>query len=346
MNRKGITRRSFLIGSAAAVSALHGASCCTMFDAWAARKAHPLRIAVEFNDHAACAYVGMDRGIYKENGCEVEVYESYITGAALAGALTKGNTSAAYICLIPAIHAYANGGAPIRVVCGTHLYGYGLAVHPETIVSLEDIAKPEVRIGCLREGTSVDAVMHRTIERFGLDAREIVPRVKRMGPAAAVMAASTGQLDAVFLPEHWLTMAESHGFSILLTARDAWPGMIGSVLVVREERIRDTPQMVRNLVRSTKKATEWIRTHPRESARIVARHLSFESERTRLMDLIEGREEYSITPDLVVRSMKNLDYSTAVDAGVVQAMIDNAARLGNIKRSFAAEKILDLRFLG
>ena len=278
VKKSGITRRNFLIGLAAGAAPLLGGPHLK-FDAWAAKEVSQLKIAVEFNDHAASAYVAIDKKLYEAEGLNVHAYESYATGAALASALTQGAISAAYICLIPAINAYANGGVPIKVVCGTHLYGYGLAVNPEKIKRVKDLETPGIRIGCLPEGTAVDTVMHRTMEKFNLNKKQVLSQTKRMGPAKAILAVRAKLVDAFFLPEHWATMADRYGFPMLLTAKDVWPGMIGSVVVVKKELIRDEPETVRKLVRATKNATDWMPGHPEESAQITARYLSFENEK-------------------------------------------------------------------
>lgn len=46
-----------------------------------------------------------------------------------------------------------------------------------------------------------------------------------------------------------------------------------------------------------------------------------------------------------MRSMGRLEYTTAVDPGVVQDVIDYMAELGYIRSRFEAKDILDLGFL-
>ena len=89
----------------------------------------PIRIAVEFTTHSACAHIANQMGWYEEEGLNITSYESYIPGMALAAALAKGDIDAAYICLIPAINARANAHLPIKIVAGIHKYGYGFVVN-------------------------------------------------------------------------------------------------------------------------------------------------------------------------------------------------------------------------
>jgi len=308
-------------------------------------KTAPISVAVEFMDHAAAAYIAQDKGWFEEEGLDLSAYESYVTGMALASALARGDIEVAYMCLVPAINVYANAGVPIKIVAGTHRAGYGLVVNPDKIKTVEDLEKPDVRIGCVREGGAVDVLLQRTIDRYGLDRNGVSSRVRRMNPPKQVLAIQTGQLDAAFLPEQWATMAEDLGFRMLLTSQDVWPDMQGSVLVVKEELIEEHPEIVNRLVKTSQKATDWINQHPDEAAAIMARQLSVTGQTVLPAKAADVAAKFEITPEVLLRSMGRLEYTTAVDPSMVQEMIDYMAGMGYIKNSFEAEDILDLRFL-
>jgi NitT/TauT family transport system substrate-binding protein len=303
-----------------------------------APKEAPMGMAVEFMDHAACAYVSRDKGWFEEAGLKLTAYESFETGMALAAALARDDIQVAYLCLVPAINVYANGGVPIKIVAGTHKYGYGLVVDPARIKTVNDLENPGIRLGCVREGGAVDVLMHRTIDKYGLDEAKVLANVQRMSPMQLVLAVKAGQLDAAFLPEQWATMTEGYGFSMLLTSQDIWPDMPGSVLVVKQSLIDDHPETVQKLVKVTQTATDWINEHPEEAAEVVARQLQAAGSEIDAAQL-------EITPEVLLRSMGRLEYTTDIDPQMVQQTIDYVASLGYIKSSFKAEDILDLSFL-
>lgn len=305
----------------------------------------PIGMAVEFMDHAASAYLAQDKGWFEEEGLNLSAYESYVTGMALASALARGDIGVAYMCLVPAINAYANAGVPIKIVAGTHRAGYGLVVNPDRIGAVEDLEQPDVRIGCVREGGAVDVLLQRTIDKYGLDRDEILSRVQRMNPPKQVLAIQTGQIDAAFLPEQWATMAEDFGFRMLLTSQDIWPEMQGSVLVVKEELLEEHPEIVSKLVGTSQRATDWINQHPDEGATIMARQLSVTGQTVLPAEAAEVAARFEITPEVLLRSMGRLEYTTAVDPSMVQEVIDYMAELGYIKSGFKAEALLDLSFV-
>ena len=309
------------------------------------KESAPIGVAVEFNDHAAAAYVAQDKGWFEEEGLDLSACESYVTGMALASALARGDIEVAYVCLVPAINAYANAGVPIKIVAGTHWAGYGLVVNPDKIGAVEDLEKPDVRIGCVREGGAVDVLLQRTIDKYGLDRDEVLSRVQRMNPPKQVLAIQTGQIDAAFLPEHWATMAEILGFRMLLTSQDVWPEMQGSVLVVKEELLEEHPEVVSKLVGTSQRATDWINQHPDEAADIMARQLSVTGQTVLPAKAAEVAAKFEITPEVLLRSMGRLEYTTAVDPSMVQEVIDYMAELGYIKSRFEAQDILDLSFV-
>ena len=302
-------------------------------------------MAVEFMDHAACAYISQDKGWFEEAGLNVTAYESYITGMALSSALTRGDIQVAYMCLVPAINAYANAEVPIKIVAGTHKYGYGLVVNPEKIKNVKDLEQPGMRIGCVREGGAVDVLLHKTIDTYSLNEENILGNVQRMNPPKLALSIKLDQLDAAFMPEQWATMAEGYGFEMLLISQDIWPDMQGSVLVVRENLINDSPDTVKKLIEVSQKAIDWGNNNPEEAATIVANQMNSAGGNLYPSEQIEAVTKLEITPDVLLRSMKRLDYTSDIDPKMVQEIIDYIAELEYITNGFSAMDILDSRFI-
>jgi len=275
-------------------------------------------MAVEFNDHAACAYVAKENNWYEDEEINLTTYESYATGMQLTSALARGDIQVAYICLSPAILAYSRG-VPLVIVSGTHKHGYGLVASPD-ITNISDLNG--ATIGCVREGGMVDILLNRMIREY--DLKDV--QIQRMEPLKQVIALETGRIDAAFLPEHHATAAESNGFNMLITSHELWDDMQGSVLIVKQELIEDDPETVRKLVRVTQKATDRVNENPDEAAMILA-------------------EELDSDPAIIKKSMSRLNYTTRIDAASVQEMIDYMVELGYIEEGMRAEDMLDTTFL-
>jgi len=298
----------------------------------------PIGIAVEFNNHAACAYIADAKGWFEEEGLElVPVFQIYESGAVIAAALTRGDIQIGYIGLTGAIMTYARG-VPIKVVAGIHKYGYGLVAKPE-LKEIEDLHGKT--IGCLREGTVTDLLLNLMIDKYHLEDVTIL----RMSPTEEVIALVTGRLDAAFLPEQHATMAEFQGFPVLINSQDLWPGMQGDVLVVRTDLLEKNPDLVKRLVEVTQKATAWINEHRDETAEIMARQLQAAGEKISPAKEVEFATSLEITPEVISRSMDRVQYTTSIDPAVVQDTIDYMVELGYIKEGIKAIDILDLTYL-
>ena len=321
----------FLIGALVIITLMGGS--CYYKDA-----EKPIGIAVEFNNHAACAYIADAKGWFEEEGLGLlPIFQIYESGAAVAAALTRGDIQVGYMGLTGAIMTYARG-VPIKVIAGVHKYGYGLVAKPE-LKEVEDLHGKT--IGCLREGTVTDLLLNLMIDRYHLENVTIL----RMSPSEDVIALITGRLDAAFLPEQHATMAESSGFPILINSQDLWPGMQGDVLVVRTDLLEDNPDLVKRLVKVTQKATAWINEHRDETAEIMARQLQAAGERTFLAKEAELAANLEITPEVISRSMDRIEYATSIDPVVVQDTIDYIVELGYIKEESKAADIIDLTYL-
>ncbi|MCK5583335.1 MAG: ABC transporter substrate-binding protein [Elusimicrobiales bacterium] len=297
-------------------------------------------MAVEFMDHAACAYVSRDKGWFKEEGLNLSAYESYVTGMTLASAMVRGDIQVAYMCLIPAINVFANAQVPIKILAGTHKYGYGLAVNPDKIKTVFDLQKKGLNIGCVREGGAVDIVLHKTIDKYRLNKTEVLKNIRRMNPPKQILAVKSGKLDAAFLPEQWATMAEDYGFKMMLTAKDIWPQMQGSVLVIREDLLKKRPNIAEKLIAVTEKSTAWINKNQARAAEILARQMQSINEPLLPLKAAKLTKRNEINDKVLGRSMKRMNYTTEISPAMIQSTIDYMAKLGYIKKSFKAEEIL------
>lgn len=233
---------------------------------------------------------------------------------------------------------------PIKIVAGTHKYGYGILVDPNKVKNVSDLEKPDIRIGCPREGSVLDVLLHKTIDKYQLDKDRILKKVRRMPPPKILLALKTGQLDVAFLPEQFPTMGEELGFKELLSARDLWPEMQGSVLIVREELIRDNPEIVKKLVEVTRRGINYINKHPKDAADIVANELTVTGEKISPLEVAKIASKLEITPEVILKSLTTKMECTAdLDPEMVQEEINYLAELGYIKR-FNALDIVDVKF--
>ena len=222
-----------------------------------------LSMAVEFNDHAAACWVASERGFFNEEGLDVECLKSFRTGLELAAAMARGEVDVAWVCLAPAVLMFSKG-VPIKVVAATHRYGYAIVARP----GLSEAPATGVA-ACPGKGSPCYLLLMIFMEERGVNYT-----VKYLRPDLALNALATGQVDVAALPEHYATLAvEREGCRLLAISEELWPGMVGSVLVVRGELIEERPGLVEGLVKATAKATALIKSNLTAAAEVVAEKL-------------------------------------------------------------------------
>jgi NitT/TauT family transport system substrate-binding protein len=309
------------------------------------KKEYTLNLALEFVDHAAAAHIALKKGWFKDEGITINACESYVTGMALSAALVRNDIDAAVLCLAPAICAYKNANVDLKVIAGTHLYGYGLAVDTKAVKTLKDLENPNIKIAAPRPGSPVDLFMNKLILEKNLNKDVILNKLLRMSPPKVLMALRTGKIQAGFCCEQFPSMAEDEGFKIIASAKDVWPGMQGSVLAVKQDLIDKSPELVEKLVKIIKKGLEYIHSNPDDACRLTALSLSAVSEHIFPKNPGFDLAALQIKPEVIKKSLFNqMECTPAIDPLQVQKSIDFMAELGYIE-PFKAAEILDLRFL-
>lgn len=298
-----------------------------------------LNIAVEYTDHAAAFYYAQGKNLFLEKGININDVKVYASGVGVASAFTKGGFDASYMCLVPAIFTYANGGVPIKIIAGTHKNGYGLVVN-NNIKKLEDLEKSGVKIANGPQGTSTDFLQMLLMEKENLDSEKILAQTVRMNAAKQLMALHNNRVDAVFVPEHFASLAASFpGMKMLIKSTDIWPDMQGSVLVVTDELLKKRPDMVMKLREVNQESILLMNENPLEAAEIVAQSLNINQGQIK-EETSSPEADLEVTTQLALVSIDNMKMSADISIQEVQAVIDKMFDLGYLQKSFAAQEIM------
>jgi NitT/TauT family transport system substrate-binding protein len=299
-----------------------------------------LNVAVEYTDHAAAFYYAQGKNLFSGTGIKINDVKVYASGVGVAAAFTKGGFDVSYMCLVPAIFTYANGGVPIKIIAGTHKNGYGLVVNSAKIEKPSDLEKNGIKISNGPQGTSTDFLQMLLMETENLNAEKILNNTVRMNAAKQVMALRNGKVDAIFVPEHFATLAASlPGMKMLLSSADIWPDMQGSVLVVTQRLLDDQPEVVKRLKETNEKSIKLMHQNPHEAAVIVARNLNMNQDMIK-EETKSPEANLEVTAEVAAQSMSQLKMTPDISIQEVQSVIDKMYALGYLTKSFDAKEIV------
>jgi len=296
--------------------------------------AQPLRISVEYNVHSLPAYVAFKKGFYEKNGLKVKRIDSYITGIALVSAMTRGDVDVAYLCLAPAIVAFSNAGLKIRIVAQGHLYGFSVLVNPEKVKRVEDLKREDLKIATLREGSASDLLLNYAF-RKGFFHSQTLKNVRRMIPPLLLIALKKGDVDVAFLPEHWGSIGEGWGFRVILSARDIWPHMPGSVIVVKEELLKREPSLYERLKGINREAIAFIKNNPLDSENIM-----FEALTGRMPVEVLNKSVFLPTREVIRRAISRCEYQEELDLEKAREVIQFMKELGYLQKTPKPQELL------
>lgn len=255
------------------------------------------------------AYLAQSRGIFKEEGLEVELI---VIRGARAGvqALLSGDVQfgLALGAALPAIFS----GADLKVVAQmTNMLPFSLIVRPE-IQKLEDLKGKKVGASV---GSTTYALVYEALRLRGLDPEKSVEYVNMSGAAPRISAMQQGLLAATPLAAPGDFKAMQLGFRRLLFFGDILPEMTFTGLVASSSFVKENPATVGKMVGAIVRATNLARADAAAAMGPMLGYMKMAPE--------DAREAYgvvrrSFNPAMSETSVRNMASFVARAAGVKQ----------------------------
>ncbi len=211
-------------------------------------------------------YLAQEKGFFKEEGIELVFVDEQLDSAR-RDAFKQGmlDCEAGTIDLL--VSKRAEDTPIVAVLEIDHSLGSDGIVATEDIKTVEDLIGKKVAFARDDVGeTFLSYLFHKN----GLSLKDItiVPR----GPDDAWLAFLDGDVDAAVTWEPWLSKAAQRpGGHILISTRDE-PDIIIDTLNVREDLVKNNPQLVKGLMRGWFKGVTYCKEHPVEASEIIAKH--------------------------------------------------------------------------
>ncbi|MEO3992986.1 MAG: ABC transporter substrate-binding protein [Desulfurococcaceae archaeon TW002] len=230
-----------------------------------------ISLGVEFNTHATPVWVALHTDLFKKYGLNITMLFKFRTGADLAAAIARGEVDAGWACLGPILNLI-DKGVNVKIIGKIHNYGYALVVNPDKVSSISDLSNVTVYSTGLQNPTNL--LLIKIQDLYGVRFN-----VKPVGdPNTILSMLISGKIDAASLPEHYASVAEARGMKVLLRAQDVWFRMPGSYLIVRDELLKNRPEVVRKLIEITREALKIVKSNESLAVQASVAELGIDNE--------------------------------------------------------------------
>lgn len=231
--------------------------------------------------------------------------------------------------IVPLAMKLREQGVPVKICYLGHRDGSQVVVGKNSrIRGMADLKGKTVAIPSLFSNQNF--VFHKLMTDYGLKHDDITFVI--LPPPDMPTSLAAGAIDAYFVGEPFCAKAELDGIGrVLYYARDVWPNFISCALVVHEDLIDSSPDVVQDLVRGIAASGEWAENNRAEAAKLVSPYFRQD----------EKVLNYVLTADPKRVSYVNLT-PTDTDLDMIQEM---GLNMGLLTRDIPMNDLIDRRFV-
>ena len=213
----------------------------------------------------ATYYVAQSRGIFKEEGLEVE----FIQINPRLGAMAVLNGDVTFTTSFVSTFRGVVQGLPMKTVFILLKKGtYYLMVRPEVIKDPQDLKGKKLGVTAINGG---DHIIGRELLRMkGIDPNS-VQAIAVGDPALRFQAVVTGVVQAVSVPPPYDTQLQAQGLRAISGPPEI--GVPSSGLFAADKLIKENPQVLRRTIRALHKANRFIEANRDETIRIMTQYV-------------------------------------------------------------------------
>ena len=275
--------------------------------------------------------LGIEHGFFRDEGFDLTL-KTIFGGPEIARAYDTGALKIGEIGSPPAITAIARGSRFRIVASNAKRRAVQYFVAAPAIRDWPDLRGKTA--AALSIGSCSYWFMREVLQSHGLDPDTDV-NVVGLGPRypAVVDLFREGELSGAVLSEPNVSIGEGAGaFRVMqaLTDEAYCPDMQWGLVVAGPDTIAHEPELIRAVLRASRRSYRYAADHPDEWIAFGARH-------------------FGITHETMKRSIEReiagLTFDGEIDMAGLQQAIGLQARLGAISEPMRAEDIVDLRFL-
>lgn len=236
-----------------------------------------INIGYQPSTHQIAAMLASEKGWWEEDlaefGIEKVTMKEFPSGPPEMHAMLSGDLDVAYVGVAPPIAAMYEG-LDAKIVAGVQTQGSALVVRPELADEYESVGVQSLKgkkIATFPPGSIQHTLLSKWLTENGIDPENDVD-IKAMGPSDAATAIGAKAVDAVFLPSPTPTIIVVEGNGVIVAwSGSMWPNHACCCVVAGGKMMREHPEIVKQIIKTHIRATEYEIAHPDEAAEIYAK---------------------------------------------------------------------------
>ncbi len=234
-----------------------------------------INIGYQPSTHQLAAMVADEKGWWQEDlrefGVEEIVMKEFPSGPEEMQAMIAGDLDVAYVGTTPPIIVMYEG-LDAKIVAGVQTQGSALVVRPELAGEYEGPQSLKgKKIATFPPGSIQYTLLSKWLIDNGMDPDEDV-EIVAMSSGNAAFAIGTKTVDAVLLPSPTPTIIEVEGNGVIVEwSGSMWPNHACCCVVATEEMMTDHPELLKQILKTHIRATEYEIANPEEAAEIYAK---------------------------------------------------------------------------
>ncbi len=211
-------------------------------------------------------WLAQEKGFFKDEGIDVNITTIEDVGQKKA-AMVKGDIDG-LADTIDLLVLGQNEKVPSTATMEIDLsYGADGILATENIQSIEDLKGKKIAV---QKNFVSESFLYYMLNKHGMSPRDV--QIIDMEASAAGAAFVSGQVDVAVTFEPWMSKSkERPGGHVLVSSKDADNSLV-DILSINKEYLANNPENVRKVMRGWFKALEYIKTNPKESNEIMAKH--------------------------------------------------------------------------
>lgn len=299
----------------------------------------PLRIGWVQAMANAPALIAEEKGYFRDEGLNVEL-KGFGDGPVIQQAVAGGEIDVAYIGA-PPVYQWAARGLDAKIIAKVN-YGQAavIAKADGPIHALSDLKGK--RLAGVNRGSGMDVLLRGYVlqEAAGLSPDTDLA-LSQMPVGNMNAALDTGVVDAAFLWEPFISQSVLRGAGrVVFDVNGALPGYPWYVVAAPDKTLKERPDDLVKLLRANSKAIAFLREHPEEADRIIARSFKLEA--------LKAADGSVVPPEAIVaEARKRLGWSAEIepsDRAFIQRLIDYSVALGFLDKRLNVDDIIDDSF--